>query len=84
MWKALEYLYSVCHLSLHRVHQFHRTDSLHPLAHLVTAAMLRTAISETHGGKHTQQDRQCAYKRNTVVRSHNRCCRGKAMRMTYS
>jgi hypothetical protein len=26
----------------------------------------------------------CAYERNTEARSHNRCCRGKAISITYS
>jgi hypothetical protein len=31
-----------------------------------------------------QQDGQCMYKQNIEVRSHNHCCRGKAISITHS
>jgi hypothetical protein len=40
--------------------------------------------THTHTHTHTQRQRHCMYKVNFEARSHNRCCRGKAVSITYS
>ena len=70
---------SACTSNKHN--QYHQTKITFEYKHYVDLKNFRMTLVQQ---KQMEQDRQRTYTQNTVVHSHNHCCLGKAMNMTYS